>query len=112
ELTGDFLASLGAYLLLPTTPAEHVEIVRRHWGYPIGPDKIRFLAGVKYKEGKRTYYSVSEEKVSASDSKQHDKRWAVVPEFATGPSTENVWRLLDQFYGGLLSRIGRWQEIK
>ena len=46
----------------------------------VDPGRIQALRSVVFKEGKRRYFDRSTGKVSAADSKRHDKRWEeVVP---------------------------------
>jgi hypothetical protein len=45
---------------------------------------VRGAMGVTYKEGKRRYYNNSDWKVSASENKQHDKRWHEIVEWMDG----------------------------
>lgn len=66
---------------------------------------IPFLLSLKYDENKRKYYSLHGDsylKVSSSDSKRHDKRWAEVPPEAG--KVEFVWQTLiaEYHYGNAL----------
>ena len=60
------------------------EVVERGWPHPVSNDLIKFALSVKYKEGKRQYYSLKEQKISTSDSKRHDKRWEQINEYHDG----------------------------
>ena len=64
----------------------------------LGPEEISrkdlaFAQSVRYTEGKRRYYSISEKKVSSSESKRFDTRWAEIPTWADG-SVGSIARLL------------------
>lgn len=110
DLTPDFLASLATYLLNPKTPEEHLAQVKSHWHFDIGENKIKFLHSVRFKEGKRQYYSTSDEKVSTAEGKRHDRRWHEVPEYADG-SVSAIYRLFGFEYSNILEVYGRYQEI-
>lgn len=84
----DFCASAAEYLSgVAVSDAE--ELCRilssemKHFGMVDG-DRIRALRAVVYKEGKRRWFDRSTGKVSASDSKRHDRRWEEVVQWMDG----------------------------
>ena len=84
ERMGDFLASLTTHLL--SVPHDVEETVK-YWPTPelsISYHEVRFLLNLHYDLDKTRYFNLDEGKVSSSESKRHDKRWAVVPEWANG----------------------------
>lgn len=103
ELFEDYCASLASYLQ-NELPVEDRENIASLWFWGPSVREIQFLTSVKYQEGKRTFYSLTEQKVSKSDAKQHDKRWEEVPRWADG-SAQSAVRLL------LRERIPETMEI-
>lgn len=114
DLAIDYLASLAAYL------ADHhdedtLECLAYCWPNAescVSRAEAVWAMGIKFKEGKRQYYSVNERKVSTSESKQHDKRWERVPEWADG-TLKSGYQLvcsradrLDRY--AILERFGDW----
>ena len=45
-------------------------------------NKIKFLAGIIFKESKAQWFNLADEKVTTSKSKEYDKRWFRVPDWA------------------------------
>lgn len=105
----DYLASLAKHL------REYPDDVRTiESGWPranFGRDKLAFARSVVFKEGKRRWYSVNEQKISASDSKRHDKRWEEVPEWADGGLVA-CYRMLVATYASSLERYAVAALIK
>ena len=111
ESTIDFLYSLGDHLL---HNPDRFGDASSGWAYDEPEQTIAFLASVKWKEGKPRYYSFNDRKVSSTDSKRYDKRWAEIPEWANGTLT-SVYRLffnnlpMDRFRQiHLLVQIKEW----
>lgn len=103
----DWLASLTAYLL---ENPEDVAIVAKHWPHPLCRQRIKFFAGLKYREDKTQYYSSSLQKVSSAESKRNDKRWDVVPSYADG-SLSAIAALAQVGSGGILAAYSAWTQI-
>lgn len=112
----DFFASLATHLL-SEEGAEHREKVSDLWpqNYEISSERVVFLAGLRQKDDKPTYYSTTECKVSSNEKKQYDKRWIEVPEWADG-SPAAVYRLAFEIEGGdfrdLLTRYSLYTMIR
>lgn len=103
EFMADFLASLATHL---EAEPDDVEIVSRHWPVRnrLTPTRdILFLAGIKYRDDKRQWYTLRENKVSSAEKYRHDKRWNEVPEFANG-SLQAVCNMMDTSYCEMLKR--------
>lgn len=100
----DYLASMVAHLY-DSHDEETLACVAQHWPHPechIGRSAVVFALGLRYVEGKRRYYTISDGyKVSSSDSKRHDKRWTEVPEYADG-SVVAALRLVNRSYASPL----------
>ena len=79
----DYLASL--YLYLKENP-KAVESVANAWPevYRLTTQQCKFIAALKYKEGKAQWYNFSELKQSSSPSKLHDRRWEAVQPYQDG----------------------------
>ena len=114
----DFLASLAIYLLEGSPDREeHLALIERCWpkNYSLNNQRILFLAGLRPKEGKTTYFCLTDNKVSNADSKKHDKRWIEVPDWADG-SPGTVYRLAFQTDGSdfrdALTRYALYDEIR
>jgi len=97
---GDYLLSLASHLM---EYPDNVRVVSGSWPRSDGGDKAQFACTIRYKEGKRTYYSWIDRKVSGSDSKRHDKRWEEVPTWADG-SFDSVFRLACGNYRDAIER--------
>jgi hypothetical protein len=116
----DLLASLAFDL---TENADHIEMFAESHCWPTryrtySERDIRFALSVKYPKQKedayitkRAYYSVKEGKTSTSESKQYDKRWQVVPEWADG-SIESAYQLLYQDHYDLLESIALYIQVE
>lgn len=110
----DFLLSLLAFLAEPTnmTDNEVVEFLQWEIGHRmvnLTVKQAEFLKTVIHKESTpeksfdRRYFSLEEMKVSSADSKRHDKRWFVIPDWANGDVNAIIG-----LYG--LATDHRWQE--
>lgn len=77
----DFCLSLARYLL--ANPAEEFQTYALQLK-PCSRETVLFLAGINYKEAKRQWFNLTDNKLSTSDSKRHDKRWHEVPSWADG----------------------------
>ncbi len=88
RVMSDWLASLAAHVLesSPEVREEVLTTLATVWPshHAHNAWKVRFARTVKYKDGKRRYYSLSEQRMTTADSKRYDKRWAEVPEWADG----------------------------
>ncbi len=100
ENMADYLASLAEWLY---DHPDDVEDVASRFGHTFFSTNMRFYAGIKYHDDKRQWYNVAEQKVTTSASKQHDKRWLEVPEWANGSATA-VFRLVCQDYWSNLTK--------
>ncbi len=93
---GDYTASLAAYLI--DAHEEDVAMVAAtFYRSTIDLATIRFAASVKYNPDKRRWYSMDERKISAADSRRHDRRWKEVPTWADGQAEAVVSLLCDAF---------------
>ena len=81
----DFCASLAKAILDGNTIAW--KILAQHLPPGVNTERIRFAMSVQHKEGKTRYYSMSEKKVSSSESKAHDRRWEKVEDWMDGSVT-------------------------
>lgn len=106
EMLADFCASLAQHLQV--NPGD-VEVVAKHWPNHLpSRSRILFLAGLRYKDdGKRRYFHEHDDKVSAAESKRHDKRWEEVPTWADG-SLSAVMSLLNQRGYSWLHSYATW----
>ena len=96
----NYCESLAIFVLSDSPEAREAGDMLRYHLYHSSyaePAAVTFAMSVKHKEGKRQYYSMSDRKVSTSESKRHDRRWEEVPEWADG-SLASVWRLLKPGY--------------
>ena len=86
EMMADYCASLATYLLEDEGPeiAEAQRVAHSNFPRYLPIDKVGFTMTVKHKEGKRQWFSLSEKKVSRSESKQHDNRWQEVKPWMDG----------------------------
>ena len=92
EMLPDYCYSLTEFLL---QHQELTETVYWHFDSPVGGAEIEFASKVIYKPDKERWYSLSEQKISASESKRYDRRYERVPEWADG-SYESIVRILRQ----------------
>lgn len=67
------------------------------------PERVQFLASLRYNADVPQYFAKQEDKVSKAEGKRHDDRWAVVPSWADGKPA-SVYGLLNM--GGLTSDYG------
>jgi hypothetical protein len=107
ENIADYLGSLAEAML---TDAELANELSFKFGRKPSVKQIEFAAGIIYKSPKenesflkRTYFSVSELKVSTSPSKQHDKRYEEVRSIHDG-SPAAIFRILIPEYASGLER--------
>ncbi len=105
----DFCASAATYLEAAQFNVDKLDEMARTLGgemrsYGASCDDIRAAAKVKYKEGKRRYYEQSTYKMSASESKQYDKRWSEVLEYHNGSFVSIVSLCNITSGGGFLQR--------
>ena len=111
----DFLLSFAAFLADDTkaTP-EAMEAIRYNLGWHMqrmNETAAKFLASLIYDAEKRgRYYSMELEKVSSSESKRHDKRWELIPDYADG-STEAIARLWFSQHHGMPSNLLEYMGI-
>lgn len=79
----DFCISLAQHII--ANPADGEGVASYHFGFSqMGTDTVKFLASLVYKQEKRQWFNWQDLKLSASDSKEHDKRWTRVPAYADG----------------------------
>jgi len=81
----DWINSLAAHLVANPLREDDLAMLADNWPRS-NPEneKIVLACKIKYREDKRQYYSLQEEKVSTAESKRHDKRWEDVPSWADG----------------------------
>ncbi len=78
----DFMVSIYTHLI---AHPEDLPALDSAWPSPrVTSAQIAFVAGLKYSEDKKRYYSFSELRTSASPWKQHDRRWQEIPSCADG----------------------------
>ena len=92
EMFCDYCYSLVEFLI---QHQELTETVYWHFDPPVGEATIEFASKVIYKPEKERWYSLSERKISTSESKCHDRRYERIQEWADG-SYESVVRILRQ----------------
>lgn len=93
----DYFASFATFLLSLVTSGKVSEddmgLLGMCWPSAPSHEAIRFALSLKYRADKRQWYNLDSRKVSSADSREHDKRWERVPEYADG-SPESAYRLL------------------
>ena len=104
----DFLYSLAAQCMENGELAEKVYHAVSHRPCE---ENIAFAASVIYKEGKRRYFSVSERKVSSSESKEHDKRYEQIRDIHDG-SGKSMFRILISEYANGMDALGTAYAIR
>lgn len=88
----------------------------------IRKENLEFAMSVLYEEGKRRYYSLDQRKISASESKRHDKRWNLIEPCHDGTPGSGLNILMGECRWPWLERLGvlldlhdiryqRWEEI-
>lgn len=77
----DYCLSLTRFLL--NNPKTEIRI-GWHLFEPLLKDGVMFLASINYKPEKRQWFNLADRKVSTAESRQHDKRWFQVPDWADG----------------------------
>ena len=92
DMLCDYCYSLAEFLL---QHQELTETVYWHFDSPVDEVMIEFASKIIYKPDKERWYSLSERKISASESKRHDRRYERVPEWADG-LYESIVRILRQ----------------
>jgi len=94
----DYVASLAAYLMEHRTDGtlgEIVGVLQQYWPTELHIGRQRMLFAMNLKaNGKRAWFSLSDQKVSAAASKQYDKRWTEVESWMDG-TLESAYRLLN-----------------
>ena len=133
EYLSDYLASLSAFLLGKGDPKypwqnqmeqEDYDKILQHMGYEFARrptvQAIEFAAGVVFKpaencewrEKKTRYYSVQDGlKVSTSESKRHDKRYAEVEKWCDG-SVGAIFRMLIPEFSDALGKYAYASAIR
>ena len=94
EMICDYCYSLAEFLL---QHQELAETVYWHFDSPADETAIGFASKVIYKPDKERWFSLSERKISASESKRYDRRYERIPKWADG-SYESIVRILRQDY--------------
>ncbi len=95
----DYCYSLAASMLSLPVKGELQASMRFHWPDKTSVAKLRFAQSVRYDAKKIRYYSMQEQRLSASDSKRHDRRWSEVPSWADGTAA-SMARLIRGDYLG------------
>jgi len=124
----DFCLSLTRHLLA------HPEVEFRSYPIQFEPttkETVLFLASIEYNADKRQWFNTATNKLSASESKAHDKRWFQVPAWADGSvasavglfnlakgnpreETLNLFALHEFFYAaahGVVPQGKEWERI-
>ena len=109
EFTADYLLSLAAAMLADVELADY--LLYRVSDKP-SDDSIAFAASVVFKaidethswEKKTRYFSVSEKKITSSDTKQYDKRYQRVESWCDGKA-DAIYRMLIPEYSSGLERL-------
>jgi hypothetical protein len=112
---GDFLASVVAYGLDPANrdAGDMLLAIARQWNPgQLGRDDIAFAATVKHNPEKKTYYNIDARKVSAAESRKHDRRWVEVCEWMNG-GIASVFGILNENKVAYptLDAMGRYERI-
>jgi hypothetical protein len=105
----DYLASLATYLMDEGSYRrdEALDWLASHWPRPLDAKRIRFLASLKYDCDKPRWYALRENKVSAAESRKHDKRWVEIPSYVNG-GVEGVYALCSHHDGWERGLIVSW----
>jgi hypothetical protein len=74
---------------------------------PTNAETIRFLAGIRFREDKRQWFTLDGNKISTSDTKRYDKRWFGVPTDANG----TIGSALTLFHLAMGDRNRHWFEL-
>jgi len=107
--TYDFLVSLAHFL--NSNPDKAKELSQAmFWPSHTYRKNIKFYSELKA-NGKEQYYSINELKTSRAESKRHDKRWEIVPEWADG-SFQATFRFLEEKKYGSLERLCLYNELR
>lgn len=85
-------------------------MLKDQWPGTLSRADVAFCAGLRYDEDKKRYYSLNQRKVSASESKKHDKRWKEVPAYADG-SPASVYGLMELGGQGLINAASDYTQI-
>jgi len=109
----DYLASLATYLEDPNAyrHAEAIDWLAQHWPRDVDAKRVRFLATLKHDPDKPRWYALRENKVSAADSRRHDKRWREIPSGTKG-TAESVFYLFTEEEGLAEGTIGAWSRYR
>lgn len=105
----DWINSLAAHLV--ATPEDAKAFIESWPRSNPDNEKIVLACKIKYREDKRQWYSLAEEKVSASESKRNDRRWEDVPSWADG-SFKAVFGIVCHGYGDLIYRYQLAEDCK
>lgn len=105
----DYCVSLVRHML--SNPTEELQT------YLFGLEKcnaetIKFLAGIKFRDDKRQWFSIGDKKVSSSDSKKYDTRWTEVKRDADGTICSAINLFLDQSKGEPRELFNRYAVIQ
>ncbi len=74
-------------------------------------EAIEFAASIRWNEKKRQYYSVSEQKVSSSEAKRHDKRYFEITDVHDG-SPNAIFRVLVREYSDGIEKYAYASAIR
>ena len=104
----DYLASFTAWLLDAEISEDEKRTIASSFSREIPSDRqIAFALSLKYEEGKPAWYSCEDRKVSRAESRQHDRRWEKVSDWADG-TPEAAYRLLAPSKGGIVTVLDRF----
>jgi hypothetical protein len=111
EYIADYFLSLAVAMLAAedTTLVEEVSYIV---GRRPADSSIEFAKSVIFNEHSKTrYYSVDEEKISSSSTKQHDKRYERIEKWHDG-SPEAIYRILIKDYSSGIQRFAYASAIR
>jgi len=106
----DCLASLAVFMIENHSEAL-MKMVSGFWPTEIYHKDIDFAMTVKFREGKRSFCNMGDQKLSTSEKLQHDKRWMEVPSYATG-NLDSVLNLLVKSYSDALERLAMYIQVR
>lgn len=111
----DFCASTVRHCLDPEVSdgADILAAIASQWTTsPFSRDDIAFAMKVKHNPDKKTYYNLGERKVSAAESRRHDRRWVETCEWMKG-DVAGVFGILNEDKRSLptLDALARYKVI-
>jgi hypothetical protein len=106
----DYCVSLAQYLL--DNPAEEIRLSELEDKGEGAAMRARFLATIQYRDDKRQYFHLTENKVTTSQSKAYDKRWLLVPTYANATKASAMSLLFEERKSSLhLLELYAWHSF-